>query len=465
MGIQPLILHYQELRVTEYPRLEMIRQETLRLEAHRQERTFIPGDEWDDESDDDVFIELRKPETEAACMELIDSLKYLSQAVRVVSEQPKPEEVLTKSKIRVSLALYLGNLFSAISKAFRCPCVPDHQAALLLFSNRTLPTIGSPVTFTMFLSRRGRTKRWKEAAVTITEHEDVTNIKPRQRVRINLPPTAAKIGSSTPVIDLCSIIEKSKNRLNLSISGPSLSTRAETKYQLLESDYCETISFTEGFLENEIPINFESKLCLALVLSYAFIDFCDGPWFVEGWTKTNLYFMQRGDRVLLQPFLMSNMAGSRTKQGHHSTSMRSTWAKRLLQHGILLMEIFQQDSFQNFIGEDGNVRNSKDLAYFWFRSIDWDVCERLVQIVETCIRGELFDSGSRPNDDSDETIIQMFCEKILAPLEADFALFYQKEDPDQVISRLSLPRAGPKRPLVSIATPAKLKVNVLMNTS
>jgi len=367
------------------------------------------------------------------------------------------------SKVKPSMALFLHNLFSTISKAWLCACVPNHQAALLLFSNRTFPTVDSPATFTVLLSRGvlpSSTKRWKEAAITVTDPSDVTITKPRPRVRINSPSPTVNVESSTPINDLCSIIKKSKNRLNLNVSGLSLSNRAETQCQLLDYEYCEPISFTAGILENDVPFNYDAKLCLALVLSCAFLDFCDGPWFADGWTKSNLYFMQRGDRLLLQPFLVTNMAGRRTKQDPHSTPTTSTRAKKLLQHGILLMEIFQQDSFQNFIGEDGKVQSLKDLAYNWFRSIDWDVCERLVQIVETCIQGELVDLCSHPNEISDEEFIRLFCEKILAPLQADFALFHQKEDPDQVISRLSLPGVELKAPALFIAKSTELKVYI-----
>lgn len=173
--------------------------------------------------------------------------------------------------------------------------------------------------------------------------------------------------------------------------------------------------------------------------------------------------MQRSDQLFLQPFLITNMAENQAKQDPHSTPMKSTKARKLLQHGILLMEIFQQDSFTYSIGTNGKVQSLEHSAYTWFRSIDWDVCERLVQIVETCIQGELVDLCSQPNEISDEEFVRLFCEKILAPLEADFAVFYPKEDPDQVISRLSLPRMAPKAPASFIAKTKKPKVNIALD--
>jgi hypothetical protein len=124
------------------------------------------------------------------------------------------------------------------------------------------------------------------------------------------------------------------------------------------------------------------------------------------------------------------------------------------------MEIFQQDSFQHSIDKNGKVQSLEHSAYTLFRSIDWDVCERLVQIVEICIQGELVDLCSQPNEISDEEFVRLFCEKILSPLEADFALFYPKEDPDQVIPRLSLPRMALKAPASFMAKTKKPKIKI-----
>ncbi|OAQ58684.1 subtilase family domain-containing protein [Pochonia chlamydosporia 170] len=445
---------------TDYPRLETIRQEILRLEAQRQERTIIIADECDDECDDELCIELRKPDTEAACKELINSLKALSRIVKDDSEQPSPEEFRTTRKIRPSMALFLHTLFSTISEAWRCACMPNHQAALLLFGNRALGTVDYPVTFTVLLSDgepRSPTKRWKEAAITVADPSERVNVNPRPRVRFNSQSTTSNVGSSTQINNLCPLIKTSKDRLNLNVSGASLSIRAETQRRLINYEDCEPVSFVAGILENDVLFNHDAKLCLALILSCAFVDFCDGPWFADGWTKTNLYFMQRGDRLFLQPFLVTNMAGNRNRQNPHLTPSMSTRSKKLLQHGILLMEIFQQDSFQHFIGDDRKVHSLEDLAYDWFRSIDWDVCERLVQIVETCIRGELIDICSQPNEISDQEFMRLFWEKILEPLHVDFAVFHGREDPDQVISKLSLPGVEMKSPVAATAKTTELK--------
>jgi hypothetical protein len=259
------------------------------------------------------------------------------------------------------------------------------------------------------------------------------------------------------VTDLCAIIKKSKTRLNLNVDGVSLSRQAETDLQMKNFEDCEPVSFTKGFLENETELGFEGKVCLAVILSYAFLDFCGKPWFPGGWTKDSLYLMQHGGNLFLQPFLVTNMAATQreSKPPAPATAAR---AMKLLHHGILLMEIFQQDPLRVTPKPGGKVASLEDTAQESFKSIEWDLCERFGQVVGTCIKGKFIDSAiissipslqsaadpsashsSSPPEISDEDFGRLFCERILAPLEADFASQWQGKDPDQVISTLKLP--------------------------
>lgn len=250
--------------------------------------------------------------------------------------------------------------------------------------------------------------------------------------------------------NLCVIVKTIKTRLNLNVNGASLSRQAETDLQMKHFENCEPVSFTKGFLENEIELGLEGKLCLAVILSYAFLDFCGNPWFPAGWAKDSFYFMQDGQNLFLQPFLVTNM----TAVPRESRAPAAARTMRLLQHGILLMEVFQQDPLRVTPKSGNKIASLEDTAQELFRSIDWDVCERFGQVVGACIKGRLTGNAtmcSQPAiepssshslgslDMSEEDFGRLFCEKILAPLEADFASQWQDKDPDQIISTLKLP--------------------------
>ncbi|UPL04373.1 hypothetical protein LCI18_015307 [Fusarium solani-melongenae] len=222
---------------------------------------------------------------------------------------------------------------------------------------------------------------------------------------------------------------------------------------------CEPVSFTKGFLENETELGFEGKVCLAVVLSYAFLDFCGQPWFPRGWTKDGLYLMQHGRNLFLKPFLVRDMA-ARVGGSKSPATLAAVRATKLLHHGILLMEIFRQDALRATPKPDGKAASLRDKAQEWSKSIEWDLCERFGQAVEAYIKGELVDSSifnpssqsaadssascsSSAAEISDEEFAGLFCDRILGPLEADFSSqvsgalrWFQKFEADTIQKRL-----------------------------
>ncbi|PMD12791.1 hypothetical protein NA56DRAFT_453965 [Hyaloscypha hepaticicola] len=397
-------------------------------------------------------MELIKPGTSSGCSDLIEIIRGLSSIMKDDMEQPSPEVVRMASKSKPLLAPLLLNLFSTISNYWRCTCKSPHQAALLLFTNRTLPKNNTPACFTVLFSRTmipRPIKRWHEAGITIYEQ------LPKPIVRIALPYSNRQ--EKSPVTDLCAVIKKSTTRLNLNIEGTSLSSQAETESQMENFKDSELVSFTKGFLENESELQIYEKVCLAVVLSYAFLDFCGRPWFPKGWTKDSLYLMQHERTLFLQPFLVTNMVPKQSEP-KLPISVADARAEMLLLHGILLMEIFEQESLRASSKLDEKAASLKDMAQKWFMTIKWGVCERFRQAVGACIQGTLIDSAmisstscsqSRANlssgplfnlpEVSDEEFGRLFCERILAPIEADFKSQWQNKDPDEVMLTIKLP--------------------------
>ncbi|KAG4438022.1 hypothetical protein IFR05_006481 [Cadophora sp. M221] len=193
--------------------------------------------------------------------------------------------------------------------------------------------------------------------------------RPKSTVRIALP--EPDVRQNTSVTDLCTTVKKSTARLNLNIEGALLSRQADTSLQMEHFEDCDLVKFCEGFLKNETELQIDGKVCLAVILSHAFLDFCGKPWFPEGWSKDSLYLMQRGESLFLQPFLVTNMH----KESKISEAMKTSRADNLLRHGILLMEIFQQNPINGSLDSNGKPISLKDTADQVFKTIEWDICE------------------------------------------------------------------------------------------
>ena len=397
-------------------------------------------------------------------------LKALNQLAVIITDDsndkqppPPPDDVQLLSRARPPLAPLVFHLFSTMAKHWRCAraCKEPHQAALALFTNRTLPANDdTSASFIVLLSRAVSPRlgaRWQETCITVRDSLFVipsslrhvsmswpltSHTRPRPSVRVAF--AEAALSNGEPVVDLCAMIKGNTKRLRLSVDGPSLFyQREEAEVQMKTFEKCQPVSFAKGFLENNTELNFEGKICLAVVLSYSFLDFCGKPWFPGGWTKDMLCLMQDGDSLFLRPFLVTNVLLGKGKPRLEVTAR--ALAMKLLHHGILLLEIFQQDALRAPAHEPGKLPvDLKNPAEEWLRSTKWDVCERYRGAVEACISGELLASLDVASALStarsrDEEFARLFCERVLAPLEADFVSQWHGQDPDRAMATLKLP--------------------------
>ncbi|KAF3071778.1 Subtilisin-like protease 2 [Trichoderma lentiforme] len=164
-------------------------------------------------------------------------------------------------------------------------------------------------------------------------------------------------------------------------------------------------------------------------------------------------------RVSLQPFLITELFQS--EGGHSMEATIASWEAKLLDHGILLMEIFNQEPFPSPAKQPGRAPPAKsDIAEAcikWLNSIKWGTFGKWGQAVEPCISGRLMDkfnsflrlnsrapdgpSGSQssnPEGGLDKAFVRLFYKEILTPLEEMFAFEWPDKDPDEVISTMKL---------------------------
>jgi hypothetical protein len=200
---------------------------------------------------------------------------------------------------------------------------------------------------------------------------------------------------------------------------------------------------TTLFWKDQITLNRKTKACMALVLSYSLLDYCGEPLFPEGWTSEGIYFLERNKTVMLQPALVACMHTS-TGKSYHGAPLN----RRLLQHAVLLMELFAQDKLQ--LQLDSNIEVARSLVRKQFDNFAWEECERYRQAVEACIDG---DEGFRlaaqqftSPDDAQTASQSRYFSRVIDPLEADFATLWGDDaDPDHIISTLTC-KARPPTP-------------------
>ncbi|PNP51049.1 hypothetical protein THARTR1_08277 [Trichoderma harzianum] len=432
----------EEYKQTLFPRLEILTEEI--------EQASEPSE---------VCIQIAVPNDTDRIIELLSSLAAVIKDI-VSQSQPPSDGPLVSSKTKPVLAPLISNLFSALF-AYRictrtCRSSP-HKAALVLSTNRTCA--GDFATFTVLLSKErasDSTTQWLQTGITV--HKPL----PQSEVRIDPPISTTR---ELVVRNICSLTNRRDMApVNLKVVERSLYHHSRAMDQMMTHfQNCEPANLREAFFENTADLRFGGKICLAVVLSFSFLDFCGKPWFPGGWNGDSIFLMHDNTSVSLQPFLITELI--QLESGHSTEATIASWEAKLLDHGILLMEIFNQDTFPSPPKQPGGAPPARKDMYkacnTWFNSIKWGTFGYWRQAVEACISGRLMEklnffsklnsraldgpSGSQslnPEEGLDKVFVGLFYKEILSPFEAAFASQWPDKDPDEVISTIKLRYAG-----------------------
>jgi hypothetical protein len=287
--------------------------------------------------------------------------------------------------------------------------------------------------------------------------------RPRSRVRINLPGTPETPRGFKPVRkalthipDLCKSLGNTQApRLSLNIESGKIFQHVESVLEPQPTSERESTSLSDGYLHNHTELSINGKICLALVLSYALLDFCGKPWFPGGWTRDGICFLQHGAYLSLLPTLITSIRDTSDTAQKHETSSDM----KLLLHGILLMEVFQQVelriNLKDILVEE--IDKTRSFALKEFAKLDWGVCERYRIAVEACLEGSKVIEDFESTED--EIFVKAFCQSVIAPLQSDYKSQWRDQDPDEVISELKLPKVECKKPPRPGPKPAQFQLS------
>lgn len=264
---------------------------------------------------------------------------------------------------------------------------------------------------------------WQETHITVAE-SDAEAMKRYLRPETGEPP------SSNTSICICETIQRvTRRKIRLEVDEESVRIVPCTESPEEAWENGDFVSLEHGLLgPNQDELLHRYRLCLASVLSYALLDFCDEPWFPGGWTRKNIFFFQRSTQLLLRPTLVTNTYSA----GNYTTSDTI----KLLSHGILLMEIFQQKQI-SFNANDiltGNLTALRSFAYEEYRKVNWDNFEWYKACVWECIDGQTSQSLV-----SSEKYFHRKVLRIIDMLLSDHLVIWDGVEPDVLLESVVLP--------------------------
>jgi hypothetical protein len=249
-------------------------------------------------------------------------------------------------------------------------------------------------------------------------------------------------------------------QLELKLDGKNLFHITNSRIRKAEAEDIQLISLAKGlFWRDQQAINLKTKTCLALVMSYALLDFCGEPWFPEGWTRNGLHFLQREKRLLLRPILVTNFG-----RHIHSLSQPKVAADlKLLYHAVLLMEIFMQAPADLKLDPAGKLEVLRGLVRQEYDAIEWGESENFQRSVEACIDGTMIQKLEQPPKDTEAHFVSFYYRSVLDRLNMDFHTLWPEtnSDPDEIIAGLTIKRAPQKgaAPPIPHQKPMNLRVS------
>lgn len=194
------------------------------------------------------------------------------------------------------------------------------------------------------------------------------------------------------------------------------------------------ISLSEGILNNDNELRSKAKECLAIILSWSLLDFCDEPWFRGGWTKDTIHLMRHGDKLSLRPLLVTKMDPQKTP-GQSGTQPPMSESVMLLHHSVLLMEIFLQESsgidFVN--GTPAGIMATRKQIIKLYKKVKWDVNETFKKSVQACIDASEANTLSSRSEQRAEFVRTLY-ERVIMPLQTQFEEGWNPKDPDEAIT-------------------------------
>ncbi|KAI8948471.1 hypothetical protein F4801DRAFT_557012 [Xylaria longipes] len=260
---------------------------------------------------DDLMLDvLVMPSMERICEELVKHLAEFAKVLKDTSYQPLPEETSTlQRKSRPPIGPVLLKALSTISRYWGCTSPHPHQTAILLFTHRANPVEEDvDVSFTMLFNQQTDCMRWQESTITVSGPQ----VNPP--VLLVLPQAESSRPKSQgkhrqPVTRLCPVVSnRESNRLNFQIEDGSLLRLPETKPKMEELENGDAVSLADSLLQNDTELDFKGKSCLAVIISYSLLDYCQGPWFTGGLTRYTVHLIQQGPHLFLRPFLVTDMS-------------------------------------------------------------------------------------------------------------------------------------------------------------
>ena len=169
------------------------------------------------------------------------------------------------------------------------------------------------------------------------------------------------------------------------------------------------------------------KVSMALKLAASLLQLKTSQWLRTAWTNQAICFFHKSPQTVdvEQPLIPQTFSNPNPEHGDSESEKRPK--PMFLELGILLLEIWNQETFENWANERHQIANITDimragLADCWYEDTFPTMTIRYGKVVRTCLAFAFeYDQGLPSWDDMDLRI--SVCAKIIGPLREECGSF------------------------------------------
>lgn len=334
-------------------------------------------------------------------------------------------------------------LQKALNQAWECSSSDPHKWMMFLSTQQNVREEHTFVTFDLLLEDiHADSHNWRESQMHVILRDTVVS-----KVKFQIPEDSFKIPPQKreKISSLCTHIKISNQGMSLDVCLEDAQLyRSATKPSRLKSMNITPSESLERVIKGNPIISAQTKITLAVLISYTVLYLSGTPWLRSGWNK-NIFFLLKAAGE--HDFILKPLVASRTLQPESTESGKPEFIHKhqdLLQLGIVLLEIFLKEPIEDFREEDKDIGHlgqlDEDTNFFAadrkHADIDWDVHENYKAAVAACLRYDIPVPGPPFQGENCEAQINAYSsyiyDKIIRPLELELSILcnHQAEELD-----------------------------------
>jgi hypothetical protein len=356
-------------------------------------------------------------------------MKYTTAEIRHEkprSHNPRPSNLIREMAIE---------LMAAAERCWHCACSSPHDLMLFLRTYRGVRDSDDHVMFKMLFARKNEIRdQWREGNVYVmlptTEGAGVAFDLPRKAPR-----------RREPLPNLCAHLKNMSHSTSVNMrlqNARFYQTRpSRPQFKLWDAIPGQSIG---DLLDGRPILSAQSKIILAVLVSYSVFHFNNTSWLPFGWDNSHFYVPKLSEvsPFALRPLLVSKIGLRRPSSSYTPSTIHKH--PDLLQLGILLLEIFLKKPIEDMckaedLGPGGELDSDANFytADRVYDDHDWDVHEGYKSAVAACLRCDAPITGP-PYDELEyahyiyDNVISPLQRELKALCDLDVDQLYEKVD-------------------------------------